>query len=130
MSSPRNFRLPALGAPALGDVNGDGLLEITMATETEFHVLDATGLTQRDFPSGPAHFLELGPLRTNPILADLDGNTNQELFAGTGKGVLGMDTNGALLSGLPLLTTSAVNATPVAADLSGRRVARARRRRI
>ena len=110
---------PAIGAPALGDVDGDGLLEIAIATETDFHVLDATGLTQRDFPSGPAHFLELGRLRTEPILADLDGNMNQELFAGTGKGVLGMDVNGGLLAGLPMLTISPVNATPVAADLSG-----------
>ena len=44
---------------------------------------------------------------------------NQELFAGTGKGVLGMDANGGPLSGLPMLTTSPVNATPVAADLNG-----------
>jgi M6 family metalloprotease-like protein len=110
---------PAIGAPALGDVDGDGLLEVVLATETDFQIFDATGLTHGDFPTGPAEFLELGPIITDPILADLDGNATQELLAGTGKGVLGMDITGQPLPGLPMLTTTAVSATPVAADING-----------
>ena len=108
-----------VGAPALGDVDGDGLLEIVVSSPKQLHVFDVNGLPHADFPNDPAEFLELGPILTGPVLGDLDGDERQEIFLGTAKGVFGVDSDGPRLSGLPLLSSSAVSSTPVVIDLSG-----------
>jgi len=106
-------------APALGDVDGDGFLEIVLAGTDQVHALRASGLRLADFPGRLPHFAGVGGIEGSPVLLDLDGDGKQEIFFGAWNGVYGVDDDGSLLPGFPLLTAGPVPFAPVGADLEG-----------
>ena len=105
---------------ALGDVDGDGTLEIAVATGAAVDLLRENG---RRMPSFPVEFPEhqkLGTTAGEPLLADLDGDGRQEILAAASAGaVAGIDDDGSPLGGFPVLAAAAIRSTPVAADLDG-----------
>ena len=109
----------SIQAPVLGDVDGDGFVEIVLAGTSQVHVLRQNGIRQTDFPARLARSEALGRLQVPPVLLDLDGNGDQEIFLGTRKGIYGLGKEGTVLPGFPLLTADAVDFSPLGADLDG-----------
>ena len=105
---------------ALGDVDGDGTLEIAVAAGAAVDLLRENGNRMPSFPvEFPAH-QKLGTTAGEPLLADLDGDGRQEILAAASAGaVAGIDDDGSRLGGFPVLAAAAIRSTPVAADLDG-----------
>jgi hypothetical protein len=113
------FKRPGMDAKAtLGDVDGDGTLEIAVQTEeTGFYVLRADGSTLWKQCWGGGN--------SAPVLADLDGNGRPEFIVGSDGGFLAV-LSGA--TGAPLwtfdatkagITPGSITVSPTVADLDG-----------
>ena len=106
--------------PVLGDLDGDGLLEVVLlAHGGVIHALRADGLRQADFPAALPRFAEVGDLGFEPVLGDVDADGKQEIFVAGHSGIFGMEDDGRLLPGFPLLMAAPPTASPVVWDLDG-----------
>lgn len=106
--------------PALGDLDGDGLLEVVLAARNgAIHALRADGIRQADFPFALPRFATVGELVFEPVLFDVDADGKQEIFVAGRSGIFGVDDNGRLLPGFPLLMADTPVSAPVALDLDG-----------
>jgi M6 family metalloprotease-like protein len=106
--------------PVLGDLDGDGLLEVVLLTRGgAVHALRADELRQADFPAALPRFAEVGDLIFEPVLCDVDADGKQEIFVAGHSGIFGLDDDGRLLSGFPLLTAAPPTGSPVVVDLDG-----------
>ena len=114
---PASFEGERIQAPgALGDMNGDGLLEIVVGTMDGFiHLLDATGQE----PSGWPVYME-DDIWGSPLVTDIDADGVQEVVAASKQGKLtALDINGNTLPNWPLVTGSDTQAGPAIADMDG-----------
>ena len=110
----------AAAPAALGDVDGDGSLEIAVATGVGVDLLGKNGNRMPSFSVEFPKHQQLGATAGEPLLADLDGDGRQEILVAAGAGaIVGIDDDGSRLGGFPVLTAAPVGATPVAADLDG-----------
>ena len=122
--------------PVLGDLDGDGRLEVVLlARGGAIHALRADGLRHADFPTALPRFAEtsassdfgelsrvvesLGGLVFEPVLCDVDADGKQEIFVAGHSGIFGVDDDGRLLSGFPLLMAAPPTTSPVVWDLDG-----------
>ena len=106
--------------PVLGDLDGDGLLEVVLlARGGAIHALRADGLRLADFPAALPRFAEVGGLVFEPVLGDVDADGKQEIFVAGHSGIFGVDDDGRLLPGFPLLMAAPPTASPVVVDLDG-----------
>ena len=106
--------------PVLGDLDGDGRLEVVLlARGGTIHALRADGLRQADFPTALPRFAEIGDLVFEPVLCDVDADGKQEIFVAGHSGIFGVDDDGRLLPGFPLLMAAPPTGTPVVWDLDG-----------
>jgi len=124
------YELPAAAnshcAPAIGDLDCDGDLEIVIVTENdELHVVTSTGMAMSPFPidflsdSGSS-----GGICPSPALADFDGDNELEIVAVAIHGydfgqihVLNLD--GENLDGWPVDVDGNTESSPVVADITG-----------
>jgi hypothetical protein len=106
-----------VAGPVLGDLDGDGRLEIVLAGIGQVHALRSDGIRQADFPARLPGSAGDAPLTGSPVLLDLDNDGRQEILVGTGQGLFGLGQAGDLLTGFPLLTEGPVAGSPAAADL-------------
>lgn len=105
---------------ALGDVDGDGSLEIAVASGAAVDLLRENGHRMPSFPVEFPRHQKLGTTEWEPLLADLDGDGRQEILAAASAGAIaGIDDDGGQLGGFPVLAAAAISSTPVAADLDG-----------
>ncbi len=106
--------------PVLGDLDGDGLLEVVLlARGGAIHALRSDGLGQADFPTALPRFAAAGDPVFEPVLCDVDADGKQEIFVAGPSGIFGVDEDGRLLSGFPLLMAAPPTASPVVVDLDG-----------
>jgi len=106
--------------PVLGDLDGDGLLEVVLlARDGAIHALRADGLRHADFPAALPRFAEVGDLVFEPVLCDVDADGKQEIFVAGHSGIFGVDDDGQLLPGFPLLMAAPPTGSPVVLDLDG-----------
>ena len=106
--------------PVLGDLDGDGLLEVVLLGRGgAIHALRADGLDQADFPAFLPSFAEVGDLVFEPVLCDVDADGKQEIFVAGHSGIFGVDDDGRLLPGFPLLMAAPPTGSPVVLDLDG-----------
>ena len=106
--------------PVLGDLDGDGLLEVVLLVDGGIiHVLRADELRQADFPAALPRFTEVGDLAFEPVLFDVDADGKQEIFVAGHSGIFGVDDDGRLLPGFPLLMAAPPTGSPVVLDLDG-----------
>ena len=106
--------------PVLGDLDGDGRLEVVLlARGGAIHALRADGLRHADFPAALPRFAEVGELVFEPVLCDVDADGKQEIFVAGHSGIFGVDDDGRLLPGFPLLMAAPPTASPVVVDLDG-----------
>ncbi len=106
--------------PVLGDLDGDGLLEVVLlACGGPIHALRTDGLRQAGFPTALPRFAEVGDLVFEPVLCDVDADGKQEIFVAGHSGIFGVDDDGLLLPGFPLLMAAPPTGSPVVVDLDG-----------
>ena len=106
--------------PVLGDLDGDGLLEVVLLVRGGVvHALRIDGLRQADFPTALPRFAEVGDLVFEPVLCDVDADGKQEIFVAGHSGIFGVDDDGRLLPGFPLLMAAPPTGSPVVVDLDG-----------
>ena len=106
--------------PVLGDLDGDGLVEVVLlARGGTIHALRADGLRQANFPVALPRFAEVGELVFEPVLCDVDADGKQEIFVAGHSGIFGVEDDGRLLPGFPLLMAAPPTASPVVVNLDG-----------
>ena len=106
--------------PVLGDLDGDGLLEVVLlARSGAIHALRADGLRQANFPAALPRFAEVGDLVFEPVLCDVDADGKQEIFVAGHSGIFGVDDDGRLLPGFPLLMAAPPTGSPMVVNLDG-----------
>jgi hypothetical protein len=113
-------------APAVANLDGDAQLEVVFAGHAgKIYAFNhnGTGFTQ---PSGvfaipdPGAPIQKQWMTATPIIADVDGDGDFEIFIGNHNGnFYGYHHNGTLMAGFPFHTNLEIHATAAAGDLDG-----------
>lgn len=113
---PHALAAPLIGAPAAGDVDGDGLAELVVAdTLNQVTVYNDDGSPALGFP---VRFF--GRPTAGPVLADLDASPGVEILITTDDGSLhALTGRGREVTGFPLATGYLRASAPVLLDLDG-----------
>jgi M6 family metalloprotease-like protein len=107
-------------SPALGDLDGDGYLEVIVSGTNEIWAWNYNGSPVNNFPVVISRTDPAGTLRSSPVLGDVDGDGSIDIAVGTPGGLLvAYDHQGRLLDGWPLTCSGAVEASPALTDLDG-----------
>lgn len=116
-------------SPALGDIDGDGEIEVVIGTGLfdgyvngrQVYAWNADGSLVSGWPR-PTNDM----MPSSPAIADLDGNGVQDVIIGCGKGaqpfcrtLYAWSGNGSNLPGFPMSTPFAYPYPPVVADIDG-----------
>jgi hypothetical protein len=105
----------AAPSPALGDLQGDGDLEIVACgSDGKLRVLTSGGADVL-----PGGVLEAGAdTESSPILCDVDGDAGIEILLGDEEGRLhAWDLDGGVIDGFPITLRSELRGTPSVADI-------------
>ncbi len=105
----------------LEDLTGDGDLEIVHPQDTRLYVYRHDGSVLPGWPYVSVHSI------TAPSVADIDGDGQLEIVAGTYQGPVGPDPfevyawelDGTVMAGFPFVTSGVVKNSPAVADLEG-----------
>ncbi|MHC4416115.1 MAG: FG-GAP repeat domain-containing protein [Planctomycetota bacterium] len=103
------------GPVSLGDVDGDGAIEIVARNGDNLHVFDAAGQTESGWPIVPDLIRN-----ATPSLGDLDGDGDLEIVIG-GFDIHAYHDDGTVVSGWPVDVgaTGNMNSGPVLASIDG-----------
>src|SRR5581483_6224262 len=117
---PAGGSTPYGTAPALADLDGDGLPEIVVQTDTALHVFKGDGTV---FPGWPVALAGIG--NSAPVVGDVDGDQRPDIVvtveaSGTsGAGVLVFSRYGVLHPRFPKSLPIGSGGVPAIADLDG-----------
>ena len=122
---PRSLPAPTVSAPALGDLDGDGDLEIVTSTFgglRAWHHNGAEIFTVAYAAPLPEAVSSVSVMDSSAALADLDGDGDLEIVAGSADGrvyVVHHDGSAFSMGGFtwPKATTGAIQTTPALADI-------------
>jgi hypothetical protein len=114
-------------APALGDVDGDGTLEIACWDGDYYYLFKYNGALYTDWPRPirTQEYLDLPPLfydrlRQSPLLGDIDGDGWSEILYPDPQGVVhAFGRDGTVPAGFPRNVPDGLFATPSIFDLDG-----------
>jgi hypothetical protein len=114
-------------APALGDVDDDGTLEIALWDEDYHYLFKHNGALYTDWPRPiqKLESLDLPPLfferiRQTPLVGDIDGDSRVEILFPDPQGVVhAFRSDGTVPAGWPRNVPDGLRATPSIADLDG-----------
>jgi len=103
-------------SPAVGNLQGDGDLEIVIAgSNGHVHVFDAAGTALL-----PAPIVSGAASESSPLLGDIDGDGQIEIVLGNENGLLqAWNLDASPVDGFPILLGAEVRATPTLDDLDG-----------
>src|SRR6202790_1258406 len=113
---------PVVGTPAIGDVDGDGKLEVVFGSfDHNVYMVDAaTGTAKTGWP------VDVGDtVYSSAALYDIDGDGLPDIIIGSyyylwpGGRLRVLRYNGASVTGFPQCVNQTINSTPVVADLDG-----------
>jgi len=107
-------------APALGDLDDDGYLEVVVSGDNQIWAWNYNGSPVNDFPVTISRTKPVGTLRSSPLLGDVNSDDSIDIVAGTPRGILvAHDRFGEPLDGWPLACAGGVNASPALVDVDG-----------
>ncbi|MEK6861343.1 MAG: right-handed parallel beta-helix repeat-containing protein, partial [Nanoarchaeota archaeon] len=101
-------------APAIGDIDADGKLEIIVTSISKIFVLRSNASHMENWPKSIARDI----LSTSAVVGDVDGNKKPDVLLGADK-LYAWNSNGSLVEGWPLNSTSISYFTPALDDLDG-----------
>ena len=113
---------PVVGTPAIGDVDGDGKLEVVFGSfDHNVYMVDAaTGTAKTGWP------VDVGDtVFSSAALYDIDGDGRPDIIIGTDNYLVNggclrvLRYNGASVTGFPKCVDQTINSTPVVADIDG-----------
>ena len=130
-----NLLRGGLSSPVLGDIDGDGLPEVVVGTQSP----PWDGVSDPDYNKGTVWGINGDstnvpgfPITTeqyihsSPALGDIDGDGQLEIVVGAGWGTTGRENivyawnhNGTLLSNWPRVTDAVMKAPPALGDIDG-----------
>ena len=118
-----NFFVPmddaAVSGPVLGDIDGDGYLEITLTSSDKIYAYNWNGTPVSNFPitvSHPGAPTDL--VDSSPILGDVDGDGYPDIIVGTkNKQILAYNKDGKMVDGFPLSCGGGINSSPILVNL-------------
>ncbi|MCK4272124.1 VCBS repeat-containing protein [bacterium] len=114
---PVQIEGPLSSSPVLGDIDGDGYLEVVVVGTDEIWAWNYNGSPVSNFP---IPLKDTGTMKSSPILGDVDGDGQVDIVVGTPAGLLvAHDRFGDPLQGWPLACAGAVNSSPTLADIDG-----------
>jgi hypothetical protein len=109
-------------APALADLDGDGLVEIVVQTNDYLNVIRSDGSSYPGWPVALGGNWWLG--NSSPVIGDVDGDGDQDIVitvnsagSGTDGELRAYDTSGAMLPQFPKALPIGSGAVPAIADI-------------
>ena len=105
-----------MSAPVLGDVNGDGNIEIVLAGNDCFYVWTKDGA---DLPGWPIRLPTMNNVSlATPLIGDVDGDDDMEVIGITHMGdVYVFEADASIVLGFPILGSGRVDGTPTLKDI-------------
>jgi WD40 repeat protein len=113
---PKDTGAAVNSSPVLGDLDGDGTLEIVVGSDNnKVYAWKPDGSLMPGWP------VKTGDsVRSSPALADIDGDGRLEVIVGSfDNKVYIWNFNGSLLAGWPAVTGSVVYSSPAVGDIDG-----------
>ncbi|MFH2055158.1 MAG: FG-GAP-like repeat-containing protein [bacterium] len=108
---------PIFSAPALGDLDDDGLVEIVFCGDNLIYAYGHNGEPVANFPITFNHYIPSGQNNSTPTLADIDGDGRMEVFVTTANGELaGFNLRGERLTYFPKDAGGTISSPPVFAS--------------
>jgi hypothetical protein len=128
-SNPGGLFSHVFGAPALGDIDGDGQLEVLVAAQPIYSFpcdiwawnADGTNVTgwPRNVGPDPAALIAAGGT-SSPALGDLDGDGRPEVVLGYGGGICAWHGDGTVVADWPQSVSSLIRwSSPALGDVLG-----------
>jgi hypothetical protein len=121
LSAPFGVLDPVMSSPAIGDVDGDGIVEVAVGgLDENIYLVD--GRTGFDKPGWPKRNLDT--VFSSPALFDLNGDGKLEVIIGGDRNGLGgqihaFRPDGSELPGFPIFTDQAMSSSPAIGDIDG-----------
>lgn len=111
---PAKFMSP----PALGDVDGDGYLDIIILGEREVYGYNFTGASLDNFPLALIRSDSGTVGHAQPLLADLNADGKMEIITGSiGGTITALNSNGEVMPDFPFACGELLSGTPAIADI-------------
>lgn len=120
---PRKGAAPFWSVPSVGDIDGDGALEIVIGSNSSrIYAWNADGSEVLDGDSNPAtdgvYFTPIGTVISSPAIADVDRDNQREIIFGTSAGrVYVLRPGGTNLTGWPFAASGLMSSSPAVGDI-------------
>lgn len=109
-----------LGAIALGDVDADGRLDVVVGGANRLHAFARNGVRLEGWPVTLSAFADAGDVLAEPVIADVDGDGDQDVLLASPDGLLrAFDGGGAMLPGWPIPAGRAHATAPAVSPATG-----------
>ncbi len=120
---PRKGAAPFWSVPSVGDIDGDGALEIVVGSNSSrLYAWNADGSEVLDGDTNPAtngvYFVPIGTVISSPAIADIDRDNQREIIFGTSAGRVYVLRNGAPLPGWSnVMAGGLMSSSPAVGDI-------------
>ena len=104
--------------PALGDIDGDGYLEIVVASDNKIFAYNYSGTIADNFPIIVDRVDPVGWIKSSPILVDVDDDGISDIVIGTQQNkIYAFNKDGNAVFGFPLSCAGPISSSGIMVDL-------------
>jgi len=117
---PVEIRHPVESSPALGDIDGDGYVEIVLSGTDRIYAYNYNGSSLPNWPVTVDRRDPVGLIESSPVIGDVDGDGDLEIVVGSPRRcLLAYHHDGSVVEGFPLACAGTVASTPALLDVDG-----------